>query len=49
MSLASFEDQVLSQDDSLQAHEDYNDWFFWQSVLDEKQQLLADLNALDLV
>jgi len=49
MSLSSFETQLLSQQESLQVHEDYNDWFYWQSVLEEKQRLLADLRALDLV
>lgn len=23
--------------DSLKIHEDYNDWFYWQSLLEEKQ------------
>lgn len=27
--------------DTLQVHEDYNDWFYWQSVFDEKKNLLA--------
>jgi len=49
MSLSSFEAQLLSQQESLQVHEDYNDWFYWHSVLEEKQRLLADLKALDLV
>ena len=48
MSLSRFEAQLLSQQDSLQIHEDYNDWFYWQSVLEEKQRLLADLHTLDL-
>ena len=49
MPLSSFEAQLLPQQESLQVHEDYNDWFYWQSVLDEKQHLLADLQQLDLV
>ncbi len=49
MSLSSFETQILSQQESLQVHEDYNDWFYWQSVIEEKQRLLAELEALELV
>jgi len=49
MSLASFEADLLTQQASLQVHEDYNDWFYWQSVLEEKQQLLAALQQLDLI
>ena len=49
MSLSRFEAQLLTQQDSLQIHEDYNDWFYWQSVLEEKQRLLADLQALSHV
>ena len=48
MSLARFEAQTLPHEDSLQVHEDYNDWFYWQSVQEEKQRLLADLKALEL-
>jgi hypothetical protein len=36
-----FEAETLSTLDTQQAHEDYNDWFYWQSVLAEKQHLLA--------
>lgn len=46
MSLARFEAEQLSAADSFQAHEDYNDWFYWQSVLEEKQRKLADLQGL---
>ncbi len=46
MSLARFEAEKLTEVDSFQAHEDYNDWFYWQSVLDEKQRNLADLQGL---
>lgn len=49
MSLTRFEVELLPHQDSLQVHEDYNDWFYWQSVLEEKQRLLAELEALDLV
>ncbi|MBI1294203.1 hypothetical protein GC175_04505 [bacterium] len=38
-SLRQFEEELLPKLDSLEAHEDYNDWFFWQSVYNEKQAL----------
>ena len=46
MSLTRFETEKLAAADSLQAHEDYNDWFYWQSVLEEKRRDLADLQGL---
>ncbi len=46
MSLARFEAERLADADSFQAHDDYNDWFYWQSVLEEKQKSLADLQGL---
>jgi len=48
LSLARFESEILVNQDSIQAHEDYNDWFYWQAVADEKTRLLADLHGLDL-
>jgi len=48
MSFSRFEVELLTQQDSLQIHEDYNDWFYWQSVLEEKQRLLADLQVIGL-
>ena len=39
-SLQQFEEDVLPELNTLKAHEDYNDWFFWQSVYNEKQALL---------
>ena len=48
MSLSRFEAEVLPTLDTLQAHEDDNDWFFWQSVLTEKRSLLAKLGAVRL-
>ena len=47
MPLARFEREVLPQDESFQAHDDYTDWTYWPSVLEEKQQLLRDLAALE--
>jgi hypothetical protein len=40
-----FETELLPTLDSPQAHEDYNDWFFWQSVWTEQQALLAKLQS----
>ena len=40
ISLARFEPEILPTLETLQVHEDYNDWFFWQSVLADKQALL---------
>jgi hypothetical protein len=48
LSLAKFESEILAQQDSVKTHEDYNDWFYWQAVVDEKNRLLADLHELDL-
>jgi hypothetical protein len=41
-----FETERLLALDTWQAHEDYNDWFYWQSVLDEKKSLLAGVQQI---
>jgi hypothetical protein len=46
MSLTRFEAESLAGADTFQAHDDYNDWFYSQSVLEEKQKHLADLQGL---
>ena len=48
VSFTRFETELLPNLESWQAHEDYNDWFFWQSVLEEKESLLANLPPLGL-
>ena len=48
LSLARFESEIMANQDSVQAHEDYNDWFYWQAVVEEKTRLLANLHGLDL-
>ncbi len=48
VAFAGFESELLPTLDTIQAHEDYNDWFFWQSVLTEKQRLLAELQQIEL-
>jgi hypothetical protein len=34
LSLARFEAEILPNQDSVQVHEDYNDWFYWQAMVD---------------
>lgn len=48
VSFTRFEAELLPKLKSWQAHEDYNDWFFLQSVLEEKKSLLANLPSLGL-
>ena len=43
---AHFQATLLPDLDTLQAHQDYNDWFFWESVLAEKQSLLAKVQRI---
>jgi len=43
MTFAQFESEHLAGDDSPQVHDDYNDWFFWQQVLERNQTLLEQL------
>jgi len=43
--LAHFERDLLPTLDSPQAHEDYNDWFFWHSVWVEQRALLTKLQS----
>ncbi len=46
ISFAQFEKEALPKLDTLQAHEDYNDWFFWQNVLAENERLLAEVKQI---
>lgn len=48
MSLARFETEILPTLETLQGHEDYNDWFFWQSVLADKQAQLDRIRKIRL-
>jgi hypothetical protein len=43
MSFERFETELLATLDAPAAHEDYMDWFFWQTVLAEQQKLLVGL------
>lgn len=42
VSLKQFE-KNLGDSETYQAHEDYNDWFYWHKVLDRNRQLLDEL------
>ena len=41
--LEQFEKQLDAE--SMAAHEDYNEWFFWQNVLERNQQALAEMGV----
>ena len=41
-----FKDEQIAGLDMLQVHEDYNDWFYRQTVLNDKQCLLATVSVL---
>ena len=43
MPLDRFETEILPTTETLQIHEEYTDWFFWQSALVDKQ---AQLNRI---
>ncbi|MBN1886810.1 MAG: hypothetical protein JW850_02430 [Thermoflexales bacterium] len=49
MSFAEFERNKLPVLDTLQAHEDYNDWFFWTSVLARAEQAVDVLEKMETV
>jgi septation ring formation regulator EzrA len=42
ISLEQFEKR-LGNSESFQAHEDYNDWFFWSEVLNKNRRMLSAL------
>lgn len=43
---SEFETNLLPNLETLEAHEDYNDWFFLERVLSEKQQSLLQLEQV---
>ena len=45
---ARFETEILPTLDTLEAHDVYNDWFFWRGVLTEKERLLAQLQRFEI-
>jgi hypothetical protein len=46
--LAEFESQILADNDSLEVHDDYMDWYYWSRAQAEKQQLLSNLLRIEL-
>lgn len=42
---AEFEAEQLPNLDALEAHEDYNDWFYWEQIAAEKRSLLETLRS----
>jgi len=48
MPLDRFETEILPTTETLRIHEEYNDWFFWQNVLANKQAQLDRIHHLRL-
>lgn len=48
VSFSTFESEILPDATSQQAHEDYNDWYFWTESRIEHQKFLNTLRGLDL-
>ncbi len=48
MPLDRFETEILPTTETLPIHEAYNDWFFWQHVLVDKQARLNRIRNLRL-
>ena len=48
VSFSAFESEILPDATSQQAHEYYNDWYFWTESLVEQQQLFGVLRGIDL-
>lgn len=44
-SFTEFEKHVLPNLSSAEAHEDYNEWFFWESVLSRQKDTLEKLQG----
>jgi len=44
--IAGFETQILPKLATPEVHEDYNDWFYWTSVITEKQRLLVEIERI---
>jgi hypothetical protein len=49
VSLSEFERKKLAKLDTLQAHEDYNDWYFWAGVLERADQAADALRRMETV
>lgn len=46
VSFAQFESVLLPALDTFETHEDYNDWFFWQTVLTKNENLLSKIQRV---
>ena len=46
---SQFERKGMSKLDSAQAHEDYNDWFFWTSVLERAEKASKAIKRLGTI
>jgi len=49
MALPEFERRKLRTLDTADAHEDYNDWFFWTSVLERARHAIDALKQMESV
>ena len=49
VSFTQFETELLPELDTFQTHEDYNDWFFWQTVLTKNEQLLSKIKRIKAI
>ena len=47
--LTTFERKKLRSLDSIQAHEDYYDWFFWTRVLERAEQAFDAIKKMETV
>jgi hypothetical protein len=49
LTFAQFERKKLRTLNTLQAHEDYNDWFFWTTVFDRAEKARVALQKMEAV
>jgi len=49
VSLSVFERKTLRTLDTIQAHEDFNDWFFWTRVIERAEQATRALKKMETV
>ena len=47
--LSQFERKKMRTLGTVQAHEDYNDWFFWTCVRERAQQAIAAMKKMETV
>jgi hypothetical protein len=49
MTLAQFETDLLPQAHDWQTHDNYNDWFYWQTLWQQKTQMLSLLQQIRVI